>query len=60
MESRLYALVIMPNHLHPVASAVEQLHAVMYNFNRLASWTIRIRLKQEGRETIRTGCAGRR
>lgn len=52
MESRLYALVIMPNHLHPVASAVEQLHAITRDFKRFASRTIHVRLKQEGGKTL--------
>lgn len=42
----------MPNHLHLIVSAGEQLHAIMRDFKRFASWTIRVRLKQEGRETI--------
>ena len=49
---RLFAFVIMPNHMHLIASAAEQLHTVMRDFKRLTSRTIHDRLKEDGRATI--------
>lgn len=42
----------MPNHLPLIASAAEQLHAVMRDFKRFTSRTIHDRLEQDGRTTI--------
>jgi REP element-mobilizing transposase RayT len=48
----VFAFVIMPHHLHLIASAGENLHAVMRDFKRFTSRQIRDRLKEDGRVTI--------
>ncbi|MEE9294213.1 MAG: transposase [Phycisphaerae bacterium] len=48
----VFAFVIMPNHMHMIAAAGEQLHPVIRDFKRFTSRTIHDRLKQDGRTTI--------
>jgi len=49
---RLFAFVVMPNHLHLICSAGEELHAVMRDFKRFTSRQIHDRLKADGRGSI--------
>ena len=49
---KLYAFVIMPNHLHLICSVGEQLHTVMRDFKRFTSRQIHDRLKEDSRTTI--------
>jgi REP element-mobilizing transposase RayT len=49
---QLFGLVVMPNHLHLIAAAGDELHAVVRDFKRFASRTIHDRLKQDGRQTV--------
>ena len=42
----------MPNHMHLIASAGEDLHPVMRDFKRFTSRVIHDRLKEDGRATI--------
>lgn len=48
---KLFALVVMPHHLHAIAAA-EDLHAVMRDFKRFTSRTIHERLTVDGRSTV--------
>jgi len=48
---RLFAFVVMPNHLHLIAAA-DDLHAMMRDFKRFTSRTIHDRLLADGRESI--------
>ncbi len=48
---RLFAYVIMPNHLHLIAAA-EDLHAMMRDFKRFTSRTIHERLLADSRNTL--------
>ena len=47
-----FAFVVMPNHLHLIAAAGEQLQTVMRDFKRFTSRTIHDRLKADGRSTV--------
>ena len=49
---QLFAFVIMPNHMHLIAAATEDQHAVIRDFKRFTSRTIHDRLRQDGRATI--------
>jgi putative transposase len=49
---QLFAFVVMPNHVHLIAAAGEQLHSMMRDFKRFTSRSIHDRLKADGRETI--------
>jgi putative transposase len=49
---QLFAFVIMPNHLHLIGAAGEQLHGVMRDFKRFTSRAIHDRLKADGRSTV--------
>ncbi|HVP09644.1 MAG TPA: transposase [Phycisphaerae bacterium] len=48
---RLFAFVVMPNHLHLIAAA-DDLHAMMRDFKRFTSRTIHERLLADGRHTV--------
>jgi len=48
----LFGFVVMPHHLHLIAQAGDQLHAVMRDFKRFTSRTIHEQLKADGRLTI--------
>ncbi len=48
---QLFAIVVMPNHVHFIAAA-EDLQAVMRDYKRFTSRTIHDRLKSDGRGTI--------
>ncbi len=49
---RVHALVVMPNHLHMIASADGDVHVIMRDFKRYTSRSIHDRLKEDGRETL--------
>jgi putative transposase len=49
---KLLAFVIMPNHVHLIASAGQRLHEVMRDFKRFTSRQIHERLKADGRESL--------
>jgi putative transposase len=49
---RLHAFVIMPHHMHLIASAGERLHEIMRDFKRFTSRAIHDRLKEDGRSTL--------
>lgn len=48
---RLFAFVIMPNHMHLIAAA-DDLHPIMRDFKRFTSRAIHDRLKADQRDTI--------
>ncbi len=48
---RLFAYVVMPNHLHLIAAA-DDLHALMRDFKRFTSRTIHERLLADARRTV--------
>jgi len=48
----VFAFVVMPNHVHLIAAAREDLHAVMRDFKRFSSRTIHDRLREDGRGTV--------
>jgi putative transposase len=49
---KLYAFAVMPNHVHLICSAGEELPAVMRDFKRFTSRQIHDRLKEDGRGTV--------
>ncbi len=49
---KLYAFVVMPNHLHLICSADDRLPEVMRDFKRFTSREIHERLKASGRTTL--------
>lgn len=49
---KLFALVIMPNHLHLIVACESGLEPVMRDFKRFTSRTIHERLRADGRTTI--------
>jgi putative transposase len=49
---KLFAFVVMPNHLHLIGSAGERMHEVMRDFKRFTSRQIHDRLKEDGCGTI--------
>jgi REP element-mobilizing transposase RayT len=54
---QLFAFVVMPNHLHLIAGADDDLHAIMRDFKRFTSRTIHERLAADGRKTLLTWLA---
>jgi REP element-mobilizing transposase RayT len=49
---KLFGFVVMPNHVHLIASCGEQLQELMRDFKRFTSRQIHERLKADGRTTL--------
>ena len=49
---KLYAFVVMPNHLHLIAAAGDRLHEVIRDFKRFTSREIHERLRADGRKSL--------
>lgn len=49
---RVMAYVLMPNHLHMIAGADGDLHAIVRDFKRFTSRAVHDRLREDGRSTL--------